>query len=275
MKTHFREGLLQKNPDLFDPPLPREKQESAKSLVFGVVNKIYLSYEEPFLSPKITEIITLWNRVDEKTVPMEERWYKKIYSFCKVSETVLLAWLCGEEAKFMEKLKMNIVADTCTMILRKFLSDPHVPKPKSCLFTSWNSQPYSGGSYTAIGVGGSQADIEKVAEPLFVKRKKKSTPVVVFAGEHCHPSFYSTGHGAFLTGRSAAQTVIKTAKESSTRGQTRGLGEVTYNLQDASVTDLSAWLSEINVGDKKLEDYRVTQSSSRGRRDDGKYQTPR
>ena len=83
MKTHFREGLLQKNPDLFDPPLPREKQESAKSLVFGVVNKIYLSYEEPFLSPKITEIITLWNRVDEKTVPMEERWYKKIYSFCK------------------------------------------------------------------------------------------------------------------------------------------------------------------------------------------------
>lgn len=99
--------------------------------------------------------------------------------------------------------------------------------------------------------------------------------MVVFAGEHCHPSFYSTGHGAFLTGRSAAQTVIKTAKESSTRGQTRGLGEVTYNLQDASVTDLSAWLSEINVGDKKLEDYRVTQSSSRGRRDDGKYQTPR
>ncbi len=34
-------------------------------------------------------------------------------------------------------------------------------------------------------------------------------PVVAFAGEHCHPSFYSTGHGAFLTGRSAAQLMIR------------------------------------------------------------------
>ena len=50
-----------------------------------------------------------------------------------VSETVLIAWICGEEAKFMETLKMNVVADTCTMILKKFLADPFIPKPKSCL----------------------------------------------------------------------------------------------------------------------------------------------
>ena len=31
------------------------------------------------------------------------------------------------------------VADTCTMILKKFLADPMIPKPKSCLFTSWYS----------------------------------------------------------------------------------------------------------------------------------------
>ena len=94
----------------------------------------------------------------------------------------------------------------------------------------------------------------------------------MFAGEHCHPSFYSTGHGAYLTGRSAAQMVIKCARECSSVG---GLGEVSYNLQEASVTDLSAWLSELSVGDKKLEDYRVTQSGSRPRRDDGQYVTPR
>lgn len=144
----FPLGLLQKNPQYFDPPLPRGKQESMKKLVFGVVDKIYLSYEAPFLNPEISEIITLWNRVDEKTVPMEERWFRKIYSFCKgnsqccaqchnvtilVSETVLIAWICGEEAKFMEKLKMNVVADACTMILKKFLADPFIPKPKSCL----------------------------------------------------------------------------------------------------------------------------------------------
>ena len=126
-----------------------------------MVNKIFLSYEAAFLHPDIAEIITLWSQVDETAVPMEERWYRKIYSFCKgnqativstavrtvdiisandanvllraVSDTVLIAWICGEEAKFMEKLKMNVVADTCTMILRKFLADPYIPKPKSCL----------------------------------------------------------------------------------------------------------------------------------------------
>ena len=54
-------------------------------------------------------------------------------SYILVSETVLIAWICGEEAKFMEKLKMNVVADACTMILKKFLADPFIPKPKSCL----------------------------------------------------------------------------------------------------------------------------------------------
>ena len=76
-------GLLQNNPQYFDPPLPRAKQESFKKMVFGVVNKIFLSYEAPFLNPEISEIITLWNKIDEKQVPMEERWFRKIYSFCK------------------------------------------------------------------------------------------------------------------------------------------------------------------------------------------------
>ena len=96
----------------------------------------------------------------------------------------------------------------------------------------------------------------------------------MFAGEHCHPSFYSTGHGAYLTGRAAAQTAIRTAKEAVASGG--GLGaEVTYNLQDASVTDLSAWLADLGTGDKRLEEYRLHQSGSRPRRDDGQFVTPR
>ena len=35
----------------------------------------------------ITKVITLWNPVDEKVVPMEERWFRKIYSFCKGSKS--------------------------------------------------------------------------------------------------------------------------------------------------------------------------------------------
>jgi len=56
-----------------------------------------------------------------------------------------------------------------------------------------------------------------------------------------------------------------------------GPGETAYNLQDASVTDLSDWLSEVQCGSggHNLEDYRAKTSGSRPRRDDGKYVTPR
>lgn len=64
---------------------------------------------------------------------------------------------------------MNVVAETCTALIKKFLADPYVPKPKSCVFTAWHSQPFSRGSYTSIGVGGQQSHVEKMAEPLFQK----------------------------------------------------------------------------------------------------------
>ncbi|CAB4067826.1 unnamed protein product [Lepeophtheirus salmonis] len=170
---------------------------------------------------------------------MKDRWFRKIYSFCKTSETLLVCWIAGDEAVFMESLSISQIAETCISILRKFLADPYVPNPKSCVFTAWNSQPYSRGSYSAIGVGGRQSDIGKLAESLYQKHNNKKVPVVAFAGEHCHPSFYSTGHGAYLSGRSVAQSLIKSSRNSE---------EEVYNLAAASVADLSTWLEEVSLG---------------------------
>ena len=76
-------GVLEKNKEMFKPPLPKEKTASMGKMLFGTVNKIFIAYEKPFLHPDISEIIVLWNKVDESTVPMAQRWFKKIYSFCK------------------------------------------------------------------------------------------------------------------------------------------------------------------------------------------------
>lgn len=50
-----------------------------------------------------------------------------------MSEVLLMAWICGDEARYMETLKMEEVSDTCTHILRQFLNDQSVPKPKHCI----------------------------------------------------------------------------------------------------------------------------------------------
>ena len=115
--------------------------------------------------------------------------------------------------------------------------------------TAWHSQPYSLGSYTLLGVGGQPTHIEKVAEPLFQKPNNRTVrnatkllstnpgfklkywmystfqPVVAFAGEHCHPSFYSTVHGAYLSGKSAAQFYLNVAATEAASLGTRDPGE--------------------------------------------------
>ncbi|XP_045449773.1 peroxisomal N(1)-acetyl-spermine/spermidine oxidase [Melitaea cinxia] len=191
---------------LFEPALPQYKLESIERLLFGAVNKIYLEYERPFLNPDVTEMMLLWDTT-QITEDISQMWYKKIYSFVKVTETLLLGWLSGKEAEYMETLSTEEVSSTCTKILRKFLNDPFVPEPQSCVCTSWKKQPYTRGSYTAIAVGASQSDIESLGQPLFRNVHDKK-PVLLFAGEHTHSSFYSTVHGAFLSGQAAARRLL-------------------------------------------------------------------
>ena len=85
-------GVLQSKCDsIFVPHLPPEKKTAINKLNFGTVNKIFLDFEFPFLSTEISEVILLWDRIDEKSVPIADRWFRKIYSFAKVSETLLVS----------------------------------------------------------------------------------------------------------------------------------------------------------------------------------------
>lgn len=134
-------GVLKEKADtMFSPKLPDFKLESIDHLLFGTVDKIFLEYERPFLNADISEVMFLWETsasgdVDEEDVEyLKENWYKKIYSFSKVTDTLLLGWISGRAAEYMETISHEEVADKCTEILRRFLKDPCVPKPKRCIW---------------------------------------------------------------------------------------------------------------------------------------------
>lgn len=97
--------------------------------------------------------------------------------------------------------------------------------------TNWKSQPYSRGSYSSIAVGASQEDIENISQPLY-SNPHQSKPSILFAGEHCSPVYYSTVHGAFLSGRSAAQILYTPDSPK----------EILMENDDC---DLSAWIQGI------------------------------
>ncbi|XP_054289865.1 peroxisomal N(1)-acetyl-spermine/spermidine oxidase-like isoform X1 [Macrosteles quadrilineatus] len=231
-------GVLKEYADnLFIPPLPQYKTEAFERLLFGTVNKIFLVYERPFLNQDISEVMLLWNATGApKNEDLSDCWFKKIYSFSKVTETVLLGWVSGKEAEYMETLSQDQIADICTQILRKFLNDPFVPRPKLCVCTHWHKEKFTRGSYTAIAVGATQADIENIAQPLYAS-PLHNKPAVLFAGEHTHSSFYSTVHGAYLTGRTAATLLL--SPDSAEPNE--------MVIECDQTNDLSSWIQGISL----------------------------
>ncbi|KAM5246694.1 spermine oxidase isoform 3-T3 [Ctenodactylus gundi] len=123
---------------------------------------------------------------------------------------VLSGWICGEEALIMERCDDETVAETCTEILRQFTGNPNIPKPRRILRSAWGSNPYFRGSYSYTQVGSSGADVEKLAKPLPYTESSKAAPMqVLFSGEATHRKYYSTTHGALLSGQREAARLIE------------------------------------------------------------------
>ncbi|KAG1680079.1 Spermine oxidase [Nymphon striatum] len=195
---------------MFEPCLPEAQMLAIQNLGFGTVDKIFLEYEQCFLNRGINEILLLWDDADMDNI--SKHWYRKLHSFSKISDTILMAWISGLQAEYMEEISDEVIAITCTEILSKFLLDPCIPRPIRVVRTTWHNQLYTQGSYSFIPVGASQADIKNLMEPVCYSDNKQK-PALLFAGEATHPSYYSTTHGAFLSGKRAAESLVSIDKD--------------------------------------------------------------
>ena len=71
--------------------------------------------------------------------------------------------------------------------------------PKKIFRSKWYNDPFTAGSYTFLSTNSKLTDIEELAKPQ---------NQIYFAGEHTHPQYFSTVHGAYLSGQRAAQEII-------------------------------------------------------------------
>lgn len=240
-------GVLKSSHEkLFTPNLPEYKMKSISSLGFSVVDKIFLEFKNKlapkFLDPSVNEYLLIWttnsddedqmdcspaststvtqvnskkdiygNSDDEFSIVIKQnspnKWWRTIYSFTRISEYALLGWLSGKEAELVESLDSQDVGKTITEeILRRFFH-PEFPEPESTFVTKWSEDPYSKGSYTFVCTESSVNDIELLSQPIYSDPCHEK-PILLFAGEACHPNYYSTVHGAFLTGKKSASYLL-------------------------------------------------------------------
>lgn len=88
-------------------------------------------------------------------------------------------------------------------VLRRTL--PDLPEPIAVHVTDWTSDPLALGSYSYVPVGGSPDDMAQLAS--------SPSPRLHFAGEHTEPRYFGTVHGAFVSGRRAANVVLDGGRE--------------------------------------------------------------
>ncbi|XP_009951263.1 PREDICTED: peroxisomal N(1)-acetyl-spermine/spermidine oxidase, partial [Leptosomus discolor] len=200
--------LKEHHQDFFQPPLPDQKVEAIHRLGFGTNNKIFLEFEQPFWEPQQQLLEVVWENespLEEPSTDLEANWFKKLIGFVVLQPPeqhghVLCGFIAGKESEYMETLSDTEVLGTMTHVLRTLTGNPCLPAPRSMLRSRWHSAPYTRGSYTYVAVGSSGDDIDVLAQPLPEDPEDPRPLQLLFAGEATHRTFYSTTHGALLSG---------------------------------------------------------------------------
>ncbi|XP_076070047.1 peroxisomal N(1)-acetyl-spermine/spermidine oxidase-like isoform X2 [Oratosquilla oratoria] len=191
----------------FSPPLPADKVASIAGLGIGVVDKIFLGFPYAWWEEGC-EGFSFLNPLDKQVE--ESEWENGLLGFyeCFKQPLVLCGWITGPAARAMEQCSREEVGQRCLAYLRKRLGAHYkIPDLVWCDRTAWHSNVYVQGSYSFISMkaaemGASALDLQA---PLM---DDQGDPVVCFAGEATHSSYFSTVHGAVESGWREADRIM-------------------------------------------------------------------
>ncbi|TRY99866.1 hypothetical protein DNTS_016962 [Danionella cerebrum] len=215
-------ALKEKARTMFKPPLPEKKLSAIENLGFGLVDKIFLFFEKSFWPEDCAGVQLVWKEgPEDKNVydallegdAWKQTWFKKITGFDTVARhpTALCGWITGREAMYMETLQDREITDICVGLLRAS-TGWSVPDVSKTLISRWGSDPQVRGSYTFVpdGVDGVK-EHNALASPLPPKDRSRGRMnlQVLFAGEATHANFYTTTHGAYMSGVREAERLIR------------------------------------------------------------------
>lgn len=184
-------GVLKKGIIQFQPSLPTSKQAAIEAVGMNVVNKFLLSWDKKFWDDSLYLVYTP-EVVDKFN-------YFVNFNHLNPSVNALLTFTYAEEARKSEtKSDEQVIAEIMTHL--KAMYGNGVPQPKSFQRTRWSSNPNSYGSYSFTKLGMEMQQFDDLAQEV--------SNLLFFAGEHTHRDYFSTAHGAYLSGLREADKII-------------------------------------------------------------------
>lgn len=186
-------GVLKEDFIAFRPSLPVRKRNAIAKLEMGVLNKVYLLFDDVF-----------WDREVERLQYVSAdggQWAETISLYPYMGQPILAMLNSGTFGTRLEQLSDREVVARAVAALSNMYGD--VPPPREARVTRWRSDPWTHGSYSYVPVGSSFAQHAALGEPVGDK--------LFFAGEATSDDYPATVHGAYLSGvRAARQIAVST-----------------------------------------------------------------
>ena len=184
-------GVLKANTIQFVPTLPATKQTAVQKLGMNCVNKFLLTWNTAFwddvqyisYTPEIRDKFNYFVNV-KKYNPMVNALMTFAYAdYARQTETMTDAQIINEIMSHLKDVYGN-----------------SIPNPTNMLRTKWQTNENAFGSYSYTAVGTEMRHFDDLAEEINDK--------VFFGGEHTNVDYFSTAHGAYLSGIREADKII-------------------------------------------------------------------
>ncbi|MFN8023729.1 MAG: FAD-dependent oxidoreductase [Acidimicrobiales bacterium] len=185
-------GVMKAGSIRFTPELPGSHLEAIEGVGFSAVDKFLLVWDEVF-----------WNDTDFLVYSPERRdvfnWFLNVDSLVP-GTPALMTFSYAHEARESETASDDEIVALAMTHLRDMYGDD-VPDPVAMRRSAWANDPFTLGSYSFTSVDTRMDHFDVLATPV---------GRVHFAGEHTSRAYFSTVHGAHLSGLRAADEILAT-----------------------------------------------------------------
>ncbi|MGZ5840985.1 MAG: flavin monoamine oxidase family protein [Xanthobacteraceae bacterium] len=172
----------------FSPALPG-KLAAAHALPLGVADKVFLKLDRP-------EDLPIDTRLFGSTTTIETG----SYTLRPFGRPMIDGYFGGEFARTVERAGDGAFAAFAIEQIAAVLGNDMRKRLTPIAESAWARDPWSLGSYS-YGNPGAEKARAALASPVNER--------LFFAGEHCSPKDFSTAHGAYRSGVTAAREAIK------------------------------------------------------------------
>jgi len=183
-------AVLQAGEVRFEPPLPAAHRQAVADLRMGVLDKVALRFAEPFW-PEAAQLIA--HRAPALA------WPHAFSLLGFTGEPILVLYDAGRRALRRERAGDDAIIASGLATLRA-LFGKRLPAPRDAIVSRWGRDPWARGAYSYQPPGTTPRLRAALARPLGGR--------LALAGEAVHPEHWGTVHGAWLSGRRAAEALI-------------------------------------------------------------------